>query len=223
MMGSAESNGNEHGRTHAGSLPIPARAARDHSAGLGTGSLSARVSTVNYIGAGLQVLGAAVTAYGLVRTYQASGRTESFLAYLIGPVVETVQAIYDALAPVVRRIFRRPESRVVRPVGASLQISWGRPAVRIGYGPLKDDVGAALAELHRRTQELVDKVQTVDEQLADEIDRRKEVEDALRRDLNEQGVRLSSQGQRVTTSGMRAQAVGLLLLAVGVVLAVWPL
>lgn len=178
---------------------------------------------INWVGVALEVCGLAMSGVGLWGTWhEFAPPGERF----VGPLVDTTRAALAAVRAkvktLVRRLLRRPpEPIVVQVGGVGVLTSTGRVSVRLGYGNLSDDVAAALAELHRRTQDLMDRHTQVDEKLADEAEARGLAIKEIRAEFASAVGRLEAREQRIAVGGIRLQSVGLLLVALGLVLQAW--
>jgi len=179
---------------------------------------------VNYAGVALQIAGLAISGVGLWRTWREFARTEDrFLGPVIDPVREAFAAFGVMAEAFVRRALRRPRMIVAEIASAQgLVISSARANVRVGYGSPPNDVPEALAELHRRTQELMAMFSKVDERLAKENEDRDGAISAVRSEVDAAVKRLDARGQRIAVGGIRTQGLGVFLVALGLVLQAWP-
>lgn len=178
---------------------------------------------INWLGVAFEIVGLAISGVGLWQTWREFATpNERFL----GPIVDGTRAAFSAgvaaVESLVRRILRRPAKPIVVQVGvADMALTTDRLSVRIGYGSLSSEVQTALAELHRRTQELMDKHTRVDERLAGETEAREEAMRAVKEELARSLASHESREQRVAVGGVRTQSAGLFLVVLGLVLQVW--
>ena len=120
----------------------------------------------------------------------------------------------------VKRAFGVREVHTIDVHGATMTVTAGHARVRVSYGPLPniEDADAVVAELQRRFNDLLGRIQDVNEALHDEVKARSEADDDLRRELAELRAALDSAAQRVALSGLRVEMSGLLLVVVGLIL-----
>jgi hypothetical protein len=175
------------------------------------------------VGFGLQIAGVIISSWGFWTTWREfappGGR---FLGWLMHPVRDAVGAAARKVEFALRRLFRRPRPITgYASVGGRLNLSGGLGRVRIGYGDLPSDSAAALAELHRRTKQLMEKVSAVDERLAQETGERESGVKALQTDVDARFGRVEAMGQRIAIGGIRAQTLGLTLIGLGLILQMW--
>jgi hypothetical protein len=180
---------------------------------------------INWIGIALEVVGLAITGVGLWGTWREfAPPNEPFLRPVVEPTRRFLTVARVSVETLTRRLLRRPPRPIVIGVG-SVQAhasAFGRASVRIGYGALSNDVQAALAELHGRTQELMDMLAKTGERLADESEAREKAVTAMREELGRSFSRLEAREQRIAVGGIRLQSLGLLLVAFGLILQSWP-
>lgn len=178
---------------------------------------------VGLAGFALEAIGLIISALGFWTTWRefepAGGQ---FLGWLLSPIGRWIAAGAARGESAIRRLLRRPKPIAgYARIGGRLNLVGGIASVRIGYGDLPGDQVAALAELHRRTKQLMERLSSVDEQLAKEADDRESAVQALQSDLEARLGRVEDQGQRIAIGGIRAQTLGLTLIALGIVLQTW--
>jgi len=167
----------------------------------------------------LQLAGVALTAVGFWRTWREFGDPD---VGFFDPVTVPVRGGWRRLAitaeGVVRRLTRRPRSVVVHGSTFVQQMATVSARGRVQYGDLPTETGAALAELHRRTRDLMDRLSNTQEMIADGLrDVRAEIADILRR-IDGLRAEFDRQARRVAIGGIRLEAGGLLLVALGTVM-----
>lgn len=174
------------------------------------------------VGFGLQIAGVMISSWGFWTTWREfappGGR---FLGWLMHPVRDAVVAAARSVEFGLRRLFRRPRPITGTASLGGRMILSGRGTVRIGYGDLPDASAAALAELHRRTKQLMEKVSAVDERLATETEERLSGLSSLQNDVDTRFGRVEAMGQRIAIGGIRAQTLGLTLIGLGLMLQTW--
>ncbi len=177
---------------------------------------------INWLGVGMEILGLGMSGLGLLRTWHEFAPTgEHFLGPLTDPARAALATARDTAETWLRRVVRRPKAVVAHAAVLQSTVSvGGRLGVKLGYGKLSDDPQAALAELHRRTQQLMDKVTEVDERVANEQRAREHAEGAIGHELTTSVKRLEQRGQQIAVGGVRTQAIGLVLVALGLFLQV---
>ena len=174
------------------------------------------------VGFGLQIAGVIISSWGFWTTWREfSPSAGRFLGWLMHPVLDAVAAAARNVEFALRRVFRRP-----RPITGTARLGGrvilsGRGTVRIGYGDLPNDSAGALAELHRRTKQLMEKVTAVDERLATETEERQSSSKALQTAVDARFGRVEAMGQRIAIGGIRAQTLGLTLIGLGLILQMW--
>ncbi len=178
---------------------------------------------INWLGVVFEIVGLGMSGLGLWRTWRNFAPAgEHFLGPLTEPTGAALAAARLKAETFLRRILRRPKPGVTHVRSAEATISaTGRVSIRIGYGNLSDETLVALGELHRRTQQLMDKVTAVDERVADEQRAREQADGAIGLELATSVKRLEQRGQRIAVGGVRTQAIGLVLVALGLVLQSW--
>ena len=140
------------------------------------------------------------------------------------PVYKAVrQFVVDPLrrsARQVKRFLGVTQSHSVEVHGATMTATAGHVRVRVSYGPLPDmeESEAFVAEVHRRTNDLLGRIQDVNEALQDEVKAMSGADEELRRELAELRAALESAAQRVALSGLRLEMSGLLLVVVGLIM-----
>lgn len=179
----------------------------------------------NWLGVALEVVGLAISGVGFWGTWREfAPPNEPFLRPIVEPTRRLLTAAWVKAETFMRRLLRRRPRPVVITVG-SVQMRAsvaGRGTVRINYGALSNDVQVALAELHRRTQELMDMQSMTGERLAAESEAREKAVTGMRTELERSFSRLEAREQRIAVGGIRLQSLGLLLVAFGLILQSWP-
>jgi len=179
---------------------------------------------VNYLGVALQVVGVVVSGLGLWTTWREFAAPDNrFFAPVIDPTREVLGAMKARAGTIVRRIFRRPpKDKVIVLTGVSAVAFVGRLGARLGYGDLPNDPQGALAELHRRTQQLMDMLGKDSERFDKEATDREADVHAMRSELAAALRRFEERSQRIAVGGLRPQFVGLFLVVIGLVMQGWP-
>jgi hypothetical protein len=179
---------------------------------------------INWLGVAFEVVGLSISGIGLWATWhEFAPANEPFLRPLVDPTRAAFTALRVNLETLARRVLRLPPKATVihaQTLQATASVA-GRLSLRLGYGNLSDDVQAALAELHRRTQQLMDMHSRTDERLADERAAREQAIKVMSDELAASVGRLEGRGQRIAVGGIRMQTAGLFLVMFGLMLQVW--
>ena len=185
-----------------------------HSGSGGQGCWARRergMITFGSIGIVCQVLGLILTAAGLTQTWKAYAG-EPFLR----PVTARLARAGDRGRAFLRRIFRRPQPRIVGIMLAGSSAGVGNARGRMTYGRLdKHDAIAAIGQLEARTKELASQVADVGDRVADlgvKVDQ--ELAELAAKQAFDVA-RLEAMSREVALDGIRLEAVGLVVLAVG--------
>lgn len=164
-------------------------------------------------GAGLQIAGAVVFVIGLVKTHdEFAEKTLRVLA------AEQGRKAWNRARDVGRRLLRRPERKAAYGQGA---VGFGTAfdaRGRVGWGPFPSTTKAALAELERRTQQLLDRLSTETELRQDDLKNVRAELQAIRDELGGTDKRLRNLARRVAIGGLGLEALGFLLVIVGAAL-----
>jgi hypothetical protein len=166
------------------------------------------------VGLILQVVGALVALWGLVRTHDAYA--EKTLRSIAG---ERARTLADRTERTVRRWLRRPmkQTIVLTGIGSGVAVG-GYATMTVTWGPLPTRTADALKRLDERTREMNKRIDSLDARLRDLTNEQQETLKRLREDL-EQAAREANQLIRhAAIEGLRTEAIGLLLVTVGAML-----
>jgi hypothetical protein len=182
--------------------------------------LDSVATTLNAIGILLEVVGVAVAAIGLARTWGEFGPGDEGLV----PVKQLARGARRHLAAVARRVGLKPRGKVVG-MGAVVTGSGSvkaRGRMQFRSLPADIDTPEALAELDDRTRRLMTIVSDVRDATVDEKERAEAREDGLAEELETATQHLESQDRRVAIGGVRLEALGLFLVALGLLMQAVP-
>jgi hypothetical protein len=164
----------------------------------------------------LQLVGALVALRGLIKTHDAYA--EKSIRTLSGEMAERWRA---RSSDYVARILRRPRNRVIGVGSAMLGVSGFRARAIVTWGPLTTDTADALRELDRRTRDLSNRMDSLDERVADNDDAAKAALKELRSDLEGAAQQADVAVRSAAIEGLMGEAVGLMLVIVGGILQAW--
>jgi hypothetical protein len=179
---------------------------------------------IQVVGLVLEVAGLVLSVVGLWRTWHALGPEGQ--TYV--PIAE-LRALVESAERLGRDLSHRAAARLGLGRDADAQagrapldaMAWNAKARATGrYSTLSADMvlRKAVAELDRRTRDLVDRIDREEDERRDET-QRLDYELALFRDrMNEAIERLERQGQRVAIDGLRLQGMGVFLVLIGLAL-----
>ncbi len=164
----------------------------------------------------LQMVGVVTAAIGLRRTWAEFHLPgETFYDPAVGRGRRLAASVRAASARVLRAVFRRPEGAEAHTgegaVGAAAALAGRGRAGWLSLSP----VISSLSELDRRTRELLDRVQDVQDELGDESAARAAADAATTAKITDVAARLDMQSRRVATGGIRLEALGLFCVALG--------
>lgn len=171
------------------------------------------------VAAVLQLVGLFVMGFGVWRTWKDFGPPGPMWGPPLAPVVRAWRRGSAWARERVRRLLRRRPPNIV---GSGVWVQ-GAATVhargRVGYGPVdQSDLPAAIAELDRRTGELLERIADLRDGAEDND---VAVQDSIREltaKLELEVADLRSRDQRVAVGGIYWESVGLLLTGAGLVL-----
>jgi hypothetical protein len=161
----------------------------------------------------LQILGALVALWGLIKTHDSYA--EKTLRSIAG---ERARTFMDAAEREVRRWLRRPRNQTIVVAGMAGGVGMsGNVTATVTWGPLPTKTADALKRLDDRTREMNRRIDSLDARLRDLTNEQQETLKRLREEL-EQSVREANQLIRhAAIEGLMTEAVGLLLVTFGAV------
>jgi hypothetical protein len=171
------------------------------------------------IGTALQLLGVVTTGVGFWRTWREfAAPREGFFDPIAVPLRAGWRRGSLKVEGLIRRVFRRPKAVVVGAGSITVGAAAFNARGRVQFGELPPTTKAAIAELHRRTKDLMDRVSDNREDTTDGLAAvRKEIAD-LASQVDAVAAGLEQRTRRVAVGGIRIEAAGLVLVALGTVL-----